>query len=228
MTDTRILASAVEDSVKLRGLSPQSVWMDREDGLVKGVRRCGAIYRAIDARRPFTLLDVGCGPGFAVPYLEETFGDACVGYLGVDISVPLIAAAKASWPAHSFAVRDIVADPLPGLSYDHVILSGVATAKLSLTQAEMEAFVMAILTSAWGAARLSLSFNVMSTHVDWMRDDLFHWPMDSAADFCVKHLSRHFNILADYELYEYTVQVFRSPRAASTVPQGWQRPISSP
>ena len=225
MSDTRILSSMIENSVEQRGLSPQAVWMDKEDGLVKGVRRCDAMFRAIPRTGPFTLLDVGCGPGFAIPYLQETFGDACTSYLGIDVSVPLTAAARAKWPDHAFEVRDIVADPLPDLSYDHVVLNGVVTAKFSLPQAEMEDFAMSLLAAAWRSARLSLSFNVMSIHVDWTRDDLFHWPMDRAAAFCVTQLSRHFNIIADYGLYEYTVQVFRTARPASPVPRGWLTPI---
>jgi SAM-dependent methyltransferase len=226
MSDTRVLSQMIEASVAERGLSPQSVWMDKEGGLAKGVRRCDAIFRAIDRKVPFTLLDAGCGPGLAIPYLRETFGAACVDYHGVDVSEALIKAARAAWPGHQFSVRDIVADPLPEFSYDHVVLNGVITAKFSLSHEEMEAFAASLLASAWRTARLSLSFNVMSSHVDWTRDDLFHWPMDSAAAFCVKHLSRHFNILADYGLYEYTVQVLRDPRASSAVPRDWQRPIS--
>lgn len=197
--------------------------MDKEGGLAKGVRRCDAIFRAIDPAVPFTLLDVGCGPGFAIPYLEERFGSTCTGYLGVDVSAPLIAAARGAWPRHAFELRDIVSDPLPAFSHDHVVLNGVVTAKFSLTQAEMEDFATTLLKAAWNSARLSLSFNVMSTHVDWTRDDLFHWPMDSAVAFCTAHLSRHINIIADYGLYEYTVQAFRAARPEPPVPKGWLR-----
>ena len=69
-----ILSSAIEKSVAERGVTPGAVWLDREDPYAKGVRRCEAIFRMIDPRYPFTVLDVGCGPGFAVPFLEERYG----------------------------------------------------------------------------------------------------------------------------------------------------------
>jgi SAM-dependent methyltransferase len=219
--DTRILSREIETSVTERGLSPQSIWMDKQDSLEKGARRCDAMFRAVDGRNSFTVLDVGCGPGYAIPFLEGKFGAAFSGYLGVDVSEMLISAARARWPRYEFAVRDIVADPLPELSYDHVVLNGVITAKFNLPYTEMEQFAMTLLSAAWQSAKVCLSFNVMNTHVDWQRDDLFHWPMDSAAAFCVKHLCRNINVLADYGLYEYTVQVFRSPSRPSAIPVGW-------
>lgn len=221
MTDFRILSQKIEKSVAEHGLSPQAVWMDKDGALAKGARRCGAMFRAIDPDRKFTVLDVGCGPGFAIPYLQERFASAFAGYHGVDISETLLAAASARWPEYEFSLRDIVADPLPDLSFDHVVLNGVVTAKFDLSQQEMENFAMALLAAAWKCARLSMTFNVMSPHVDWTRDDLFHWPMDSAAAFCVGRLSRHINILADYGLYEYSVQVFRQPRMETFIPIGW-------
>lgn len=221
IADIKSLARPIEESVATRGLSPAAVWMDKEDALAKGATRCQAMFRAIPPGIPFSLLDIGCGPGFAIPYLEEKFGGDFAGYLGVDISKSLLEAARAAWPAYQFVERDILSDPLPALTHDHVIINGVVTAKFHIPHEEMERFAERLLAAAWRAARISLSFNVMSTHVDWTRDDLFHWPMDKAATFCVKHLSRHINILADYGLYEYTVQVFRQPRHEDLIPKAW-------
>lgn len=219
-----ILPVAIEDSVAQHGMTPEAVWMDKQGALEKGARRCAAMFRAVEPGMPFSVLDVGCGPGFAIPYLEEKFSGNFTDYLGVDISPPLLAAARQAFPSYAFEQRDIISQPLPLQSFDHAIVNGVITAKFGLSHARMEEFAGQLLAAAWGAARRSLSFNVMSTHVDWTRDDLFHWPIDSAMAFCVKSLSRHVNILADYGLYEYTVQVFREPRQEAHIPGGWRSP----
>lgn len=216
-----VLPAAIENSVAAHGVTPEAVWMDKHGALAKGARRCDAMFRAVEPGKAFSILDVGCGPGFAIAYLEEKFGSDFSSYLGVDISPPLLAAARQAFPAYAFEQRDIIAELLPQQSYDHVIINGVITAKFGLSHARMEDFAGQLLKAAWSAARHSLSFNVMSTHVDWTRDDLFHWPIDSAMDFCVKNLSRHVNILADYGLYEYTVQVFREPRQETLIPKDW-------
>jgi hypothetical protein len=51
---------------------------------------------------------------------------------------------------------------------------------------------------------------VMSKHVDWERDDLFHLPFDALGSFLREEVSRHFVIRHDYGLYEYTTYIYNS------------------
>ena len=69
-----------------------------------------------------------------------------------------------------------------------------------------------LLPRVFAAARVGMAFNVMSKHVDWERDDLFHVPYDMLAAFLKANVSRHFQFRADYGLYEYTTYVYREPR----------------
>jgi SAM-dependent methyltransferase len=219
--DIKCLSEPIEASVTSCGVSPEAVWLDRTNAQAKGVRRCDAIFRMLDSRAGYTILDLGCGPGLALSYLEDRQGPMVERYLGIDISEPLIDAARLAWPHHKFEVRDIIAEPLLATSHDFTAINGVLTAKYGLSHDTMECFATELLTSAWQSTSVALSFNVMSTHVDWMRDDLFHWPMDRVAGFCISHLSRHINIIADYDLYEYTVQVFRYPHPQGQAPDSW-------
>ncbi|MCB1379835.1 MAG: class I SAM-dependent methyltransferase [Alphaproteobacteria bacterium] len=216
------LSKPIEESVSQAGVTPQSVWLDRVNAVEKGVRRAEAICRMLDRDRDFTIVDIGCGPGLALDFLEDRFGNLRDRYLGVDISPLLIEAARARRPGYRFDVRDILAYPLSERSFDYAIINGVITAKYGLNHDDMETFATTLLSSVWGTATKAMAFNVMSIHVDWMRDDLFHWPMDRAASFCTSTLSRHINILADYGLYEYTVQVFRERRPIGYIPTQWQ------
>lgn len=220
--DFRPLSAPIEASVAEEGVSPQSVWLDRAGAAEKGVRRCDALLRMIESRTEFTLLDLGCGPGLSLGYLEARYGPMVDRYLGVDVSEPLVEAARRAWPGHRFMVRDIIESPLPAESVQFTMINGVLTARYTLTHADMESFARDLLRSAFRSTSVALSFNVMSPHVDWKREDLFHWEMDRAAAFCTRELSRHVNIIADYGLYEYTVQVFREPHPMTRIPDAWK------
>ena len=78
-----------------------------------------------------------------------------------------------------------------------------------MSQQAMLDYFGSLLGILWPHARRGIAFNVMSTHVDWTRDDLFHLPIETATDFIASELSRRFVVRQDYGLYEYTVHVHR-------------------
>jgi SAM-dependent methyltransferase len=158
------------------------------------------------------LLDLGCGPGLALDYLAATGGADRVRYHGVDLSQVMIDAARSRWPGHEFSCRDIVAAPLPEQSVDVVIMNGVLTERVGLSAEAMTALAESIVAAAFRTARVGIAFNAMSAHVDWQRDDLFHWPFDALAAFLKREVSPHYALRADYGLYEYTCFARRRPR----------------
>ena len=206
------LAGHYESCFLEHGRTPQGVdWPNAEDlatrfEVMLGVVRPGA--------GRVSLLDLGCGPGLLVDHLERTQRRADLDYAGVDLSEPMLASARAAWPGLSFERRDILADPLPELSVDYVILNGVLTERVTAPREEMVAFAIDLLAAAFSAARIGIAFNVMSKLVDWERDDLFHWGYDEMAAALAPRLSRHMTIRADYGLREYTTYVYRQPGAA--------------
>jgi hypothetical protein len=66
----------------------------------------------------------------------------------------------------------------------------------------------AVLRRLFGIAEVGIAFNVMSKHVEWERDDLFHVPFDVLAEFVIADLTRNFVFRNDYGLYEYTTYVY--------------------
>jgi hypothetical protein len=73
----------------------------------------------------------------------------------------------------------------------------------------MLAYFRQLLQRVYPLAGRGLAFNVMSKHVDWERDDLFHLPFDQVAAFLRAEISRNYVFRADYGLYEYTTYVYR-------------------
>jgi len=73
----------------------------------------------------------------------------------------------------------------------------------------MLSYFKLMLSAAFAKAERGIAFNVMSKHVDWEREDLFHLPFDTLARILIRALTRNFIIRNDYGLYEYTTYVYR-------------------
>lgn len=154
-----------------------------------------------------SLLDLGCGVGLLIDYLVEQDLTRKFDYLGSDISPRMVEVAREMHPSYSFEVRDILVNPYANDQFDYVLINGVLTEKQGMSQSQMMDFAKQFILSAFNSCRLGVSFNVMSSHVDWTRADLFHLELDEIVSFLVKNCSRKIRIMMDYGLYEYTVHL---------------------
>ena len=162
-----------------------------------------------DGRR-IELLDFGCGAAHLLDFIKE-MKIHNVEYSGLDISSDFVKICERKYPECRFYCVDILAnravEKLP--RFDYVILNGVFTEKCNLSYDEMMSYFSKMLPSVFALAKVGMAFNVMSHHVDWERDDLFHVPFDVLARFLKDKVSRHFAFRQDYGLYEYTCYVYR-------------------
>lgn len=159
------------------------------------------------AGQEVSLLDFGCGASHLLDSLRAS-GLAGVRYTGLDISPKFVELSRRKHPEVEYLCLDVLAGDTPLPTFDYVVLNGVFTEKLALSHADMFAFMRALLTRVWKSTRRGIAFNVMSKHVDWERDDLFHVSFDEMAVFVKRDLTRHFSFRADYGLWEYTVYAF--------------------
>lgn len=209
-----------EACLALHGATPRGA--DWPNG-VDLAARFGVLLEILDGagERP-ALLDLGCGSGLLLDYLAATGNVDRVQYRGIDFSNAMTDLARKRWPTHEFACQDIIATPLPDQSVDVVIMNGVLTERVSVSFSEMVALAQSLIAAAFRAARFGIAFNVMNAHVDWQRDDLFHWPLDGLAGFLKRVVSPHYTFRADYGLYEYVCFVRRHPRRpANPVAERW-------
>lgn len=169
--------------------------------------RFAVMLEVLKSTTGVSILDFGCGNGLLYEYLQSNALSG-VRYTGLDISEKFIELCRRKYPEVDFICQDVVQEPL-GAQYDYIICNGTFTEKLSLSHANMFAFMKQVLLTLFDSASKGIAFNVMSTHVDYQRDDLFHLSHDSLANFIVKHLSRDYLIRCDYGLYEYTTYVYK-------------------
>jgi SAM-dependent methyltransferase len=159
------------------------------------------------ARSPVRLLDLGCGASHLYEFLRETRRTE-IEYTGLDLSPEFIRLSRKKFPDVPFYCLDVLDPAVEVATFDYVVMNGVFTERRSLSFDEMWIFVQAMVTRAFELATVGVAFNVMSKHVDWEREDLFHLPLDVLAQFLTGKLGRHFVIRSDYGLYEYTTFVY--------------------
>jgi SAM-dependent methyltransferase len=162
-----------------------------------------------DGTDPVELLDFGCGLGHLYEYLQRCPPQRQIHYAGLEVSATLLGVARAKLPEVPLYDIDITRGTAGLPQFDYVVANGVFTYKDGLTHDEMLEYWQDLVPRAFALARVGLAFNVMSSEVDWQREDLFHLPLDVLSSFVTANLSRRFVIRHDYPLYEYTTYVYR-------------------
>lgn len=172
-------------------------------------RRYEVMLELIDERpNPCSVLDFGCGSARLLDYAIRSGRAEQLDYSGLDLSTLVIEHCRAKYPDRTFHHLDILIDASSLPVFDTILLNGVFHYKGEMSQEQMFDYFCALLRTVRPHARRTLAFNVMSTHVEWTRADLFHLPIQQATDFVASTLSRRFTVRQDYGLYEYTVYVY--------------------
>jgi len=161
----------------------------------------------LDITKPnSTVLDFGCGTSALYQYSIDV--NQQINYSGLDINLNFVNKSKEKFPNNKFYHKDILLDDdIP--KFDYIICNGTFTEKRELNYDEMFEFFSSTIKKLWDKTNKGIAFNLMSKHVDWERDDLFHVSLDELGFFLKDNLSRNFIIRNDYGLYEYTTYVYK-------------------
>ena len=166
--------------------------------------RFKVLFRGVDPRGR-TVLDVGCGLGDLVPFLDERSGGD-YGYLGVDLSEKLIDDARRTFakPRREFRAADILEAELP--QADIVVLSGALNFRIG----DNVGHAKTMLSRMWQLSRDCVCVNFLSSHVDFQTPKNFHYDPAEMFTFA-KTLTRWVSLHHDYPLWEFTLQLRRRP-----------------
>jgi 2-polyprenyl-3-methyl-5-hydroxy-6-metoxy-1,4-benzoquinol methylase len=181
-------------------------WPNRADTETRYQVMLEVIQPSTEAK--VSLLDFGCGASHLYEFMLR-HDLTQIAYSGLDISEKFIYLSQSKFPSVKYYCLDILENSIQLPNFDYVVMNGVFTEKRNLTFEEMWEFCKSILRHIFPKVRFGLAFNVMSSHVNWEREDLFHLPFDLLAGFLKEELSRNFVIRNDYGLYEYTTYVYR-------------------
>ena len=140
-----------------------------------------------------------------------------VDYVGLDVCEPMIAHARLTHPEAQFRHGDFFDQPTSE-RFDYLVCNGILTQKLDASIAAMEAYTRDLVTAMFARSRMGIAFNLMTTKVNFMADNLFYKSPVEMLAFALT-LSPKVVIDHGYRLYEYTVYLYR--------PEAIQEPCTS-
>lgn len=201
--EVREIAALYESRYRQHGDDVRTVgWSSPEQQTL----RFDALCRNLELRGR-SILDVGCGLGHLIPYLDRRIGRD-YRYLGIDIAADLVEAAT---QAHAGEHRRFRPGDLRVLRqderFDVVLLSGALNYRIE----DNLGYAKAMLRGMFEASDEAVAANFLSSHVDYENPVNYHYRPDVLFDFA-KTLTRWVTLIHDYPLWEFTLQLFRQPQ----------------
>ncbi|MBF9031658.1 methyltransferase [Rhodobacterales bacterium HKCCE3408] len=212
MSDPKTISTALEahyrSAFNTYGQTPQGVdWgKDAADHVLRLDRMLAVLEAGTPTIQP-AILDVGAGYGsLLVRALERGIA---LDYCALDLCAPMIEAGRKSHPDAAWKVGDILDETGNG-QYDYVVCNGVLTQKLTATQAEMDAYLKAVVTRMFALARIGIAFNVMTTHVNFTAPNLYYRNPAELLAWAMSELSPRVRLDHAYPLFEYTLYLYHA------------------
>jgi SAM-dependent methyltransferase len=205
---TDALHTHYEKTFAIHGETPAGVDWGRPEDVALRYAKMLAVLEPPDGAQatPVSLLDVGCGYGGLLEYARHQ-GIVLV-YSGIDVCQNMVAAAARHYPDAEFCCHDIFKMTV-NRQFDYVVCNGVLTQKLSAGIREMDAFSQRLIRQMFDLCRRGIAFNVMTTKVNFMVDNLYYRNPVELFAHCLTSISSKVRIDHAYPLYEYTVYLYR-------------------
>jgi hypothetical protein len=163
------------------------------------------LLRVVEADRPFTINDWGCGYAALVDHLEAT--GATFSYHGYDVSEAMVAAARER--LGDTPGRTVTTDPSQLPVADYTVASGIFNVLAGTPPGDWGHYVRATVEAMAALSRRAIAFNMLTSYSDpeRMTAELHYADPCEVFDWCKRTLSRHVALLHDYGLWEFTVLV---------------------
>jgi SAM-dependent methyltransferase len=178
------------------GWSSRATQQLRFDVLLRNIELRGKVF-----------LDVGCGLGDLVDYLDtRTGGD--FRYIGIDISEKLIEDSQQFWQRDncSFRLGDIFTAEIPK-KIDVAVSSGT----LTYVRQDNEDYAKSVISKMYEVVDEAACLNFMTSFVDFQLEKNYHYDPGKVFGWA-KELTRFSNLVHDYDLWEFTLQLLKQPR----------------
>jgi SAM-dependent methyltransferase len=191
-------------NLEQHGLDSKAVgWPDDASHLLR-FQKLAHVIEADPPAEPYSVNDWGCGYGAMFGFLDGLAGVELGSYRGYDISAEMIEAARRNIDDPR---AEFVEDGTVDRDADYTFVSGTFNVRAEATDEAWGEFVKEKLREIAARSRRGFAFNLLTTYVDWRKDDLFYADPTEFFTFCRENLSRYVTLLHDYPLYEWTIAV---------------------
>ena len=182
-----------KDSVKTVG------WSSKKDQYL----RFEKLFENIEVNNK-SILDIGCGLGDLIFFIKKKYKGKNFKYTGIDISDAIIDFAKTKHKAKNISFINGNFYNLNLSKYDIIISSGSMSLNLKLKEKD----ITKMITKMYNNCKSYVSMNFLSTYCDYQLTKNTHYSPEKIFSIC-KKLSNKVNLIHDYRLYEFTVQIIK-------------------
>lgn len=151
------------------------------------------------------ILDFGCGTAHLATYLKSK--GVKFDYIGVDIVPEFLEIAKQKHPEFRFGSLEDFQD----ISVDYAFVCGVFNNKM----ADNQKFYQDTIKTLFEKSKQGISFNMMSSYVDYYDDNLFYEKPENVFAFAKNHITPFVVLRNDYQIkqgvppFDFTVYLYR-------------------
>lgn len=124
-----------------------------------------------------SVLDVGCGTGDLVTFLEK---EHLKKYVGIDVYASSIQLARKNHPNETFIEGDLLSEAFPEI-FDYAFASGTFTVKQTFDNYD---FLFAMLEKMWELTTIGIAFNVLTDSDREPDPDLFFYNPEKVLRLC--------------------------------------------
>ena len=93
--------------------------------------------------------------------------------------------------------------------YDYVLTSGIFNVKNSIHEADWKRYVFRVIKKMFLSCRCGIGLNFLTFDTTFREKKLFYMSLDELVKFLRKNISRKIVITHDYELWEFTVFIYK-------------------
>jgi len=151
-----------------------------------------------------SVTDIGCGIAAFYDFLKEKGSQ--VAYTGLDIVPAFIQSNKARHPEATFELRDVFAEGLPGTT-DHVVMCQVFNNRFH--DSDNLAVITRAISIAFADARLSVSLDMLSAHVNYEEPHLYYYDPRTLLAYA-KTLTPYVTLRHDYAAHHFTIGLYKT------------------
>ena len=188
------------DNIKKFGRDPKSVgWGTKE----KQDLRFSKLLNVVDVKgESFSVNELGCGYGELVKYCK--FNSLNLNdYYGYDISKEMLKEAKQY--LMDYKNVSFYNESKLETTADYSIASGIFNVCFDTSEQDWEKYCKDTLVQMFDCSKKGISFNLLTSFVDYKESNLFYADPMMFFDFCKKNLSKNVSLLHDYPLWEWTI-----------------------